>query len=133
MKLKKERLKTFKNVKFPNILDLVECGFYYTGSEDYVICFSCGFVIPALQPYANPFKSHSSTCTLLPQPDLKPEITVVEKNSSENCCLICFDFKKNILFLPCKHFLSCERCAQRVKTCPVCRTKLTFYFKIYPM
>ena len=45
-----------------------------------------------------------------------------EKN--ESYCIICLDNKKNIVFLPCAHFVSCMECGLSMKNCPVCRTKI---------
>lgn len=48
-------------------------------------------------------------------------------------CPICFDKKKEIICLPCKHFF-CEACINKLilkGTCPICRAHIRITFNIY--
>ena len=36
-------------------------------------------------------------------------------------CVICFDDERQVVFLPCSHFLVCENCADLLRECPVCK------------
>ena len=48
-------------------------------------------------------------------------------------CPICFDKKKEIICLPCKHFF-CEACIKKLilkGTCPICRAHIRITFNIY--
>ena len=38
-------------------------------------------------------------------------------------CPICFEFKRNIIALPCKH-LFCEFCINKLRKCPICRRNI---------
>ncbi|KAK6627231.1 hypothetical protein RUM44_009708 [Polyplax serrata] len=37
-------------------------------------------------------------------------------------CIICFDLKPTIIFLPCGHVCCCCKCFKGITTCPMCRT-----------
>ena len=61
----------------------------------------------------------------------KDEYNLVLKNISLNkdsegygddgsICPICFEFKRNVIALPCKH-LFCEFCINKLEKCPICR------------
>lgn len=39
-------------------------------------------------------------------------------------CKICLDKPVDTVFLPCRHLICCEECADRVKQCPFCRTQI---------
>lgn len=49
----------------------------------------------------------------------------VYETSDESECIICCDNKKNVVFGPCGHFMSCNDCAQTINNqkgkCPMCR------------
>ena len=47
----------------------------------------------------------------------------VEWLIDERTCIICMDKEILYLFMPCKHLVSCEKCALKpsIKECPVCR------------
>lgn len=36
-------------------------------------------------------------------------------------CKVCMDSDVNTVFLPCGHLVSCDRCAPKLRHCPVCR------------
>ena len=46
-------------------------------------------------------------------------------------CAICYENDRDAVFIPCKHNVTCLKCAKGVKTCPVCRIKITDTIKIY--
>ena len=35
-------------------------------------------------------------------------------------CLVCMDHPRSVVFDPCKHFVSCHRCATTLSRCPIC-------------
>lgn len=42
-------------------------------------------------------------------------------------CVVCLKRERQILFLPCKHFISCSKCSDRVKArgvCPACEQQI---------
>lgn len=46
-------------------------------------------------------------------------------------CLICMENIREIVFLPCCHFLTCSDCSSKVNKCPVCSQAIEKYQKIY--
>lgn len=45
--------------------------------------------------------------------------------SDEDACVVCFERKRNVLFMPCKHVRVCTRCSKSLLSCPVCRQPIT--------
>lgn len=39
-------------------------------------------------------------------------------------CIICYDIRPSVLFLPCNHCLMCIGCYKEILKCPFCRTKI---------
>lgn len=39
-------------------------------------------------------------------------------------CKLCMTLPISCVFLPCGHTLACQSCAQHVKTCPLCDSKI---------
>ena len=50
--------------------------------------------------------------------------------SNEKVCEICFSKYKQFIFFPCKHYVCCDECTDKIlremKNCPLCRTKILF-------
>ena len=57
----------------------------------------------------------------------------VERLIDARTCVICMDKEILYLFMPCKHLVSCEKCALNpsVKECPVCRKTIQKRLKTY--
>lgn len=50
------------------------------------------------------------------------------------CCVICHDAQRCVVFLPCKHLVCCAECghgAHRLAQCPMCRAKVVWRFKVF--
>ena len=45
--------------------------------------------------------------------------TIYQDNNED--CAVCMSEPKDTVFLPCKHFYCCSRCAVRMSACPYCR------------
>ena len=56
-----------------------------------------------------------------------------ERLIDDRTCIICMDKEILYLFMPCKHLVSCENCAQNpsMKECPVCRKTIQKRLKTY--
>ena len=61
---------------------------------------------------------------------------IIAKNDSEgygednSICPVCMEYKRNIMFLPCKHQF-CEKCTEKLignSVCPICRGLILFHF-----
>eukprot|EP00316_Scyphosphaera_apsteinii_P017255 CAMPEP_0119325442 /NCGR_PEP_ID=MMETSP1333-20130426/65823_1 /TAXON_ID=418940 /ORGANISM="Scyphosphaera apsteinii, Strain RCC1455" /LENGTH=187 /DNA_ID=CAMNT_0007333427 /DNA_START=16 /DNA_END=575 /DNA_ORIENTATION=+ len=49
----------------------------------------------------------------------------LERESDERrLCIICMEREKEIVFIPCAHFITCSRCAERCTRCPKCRDEI---------
>ncbi|AAM70284.1 inhibitor of apoptosis 1 [Phthorimaea operculella granulovirus] len=71
------------------------------------------------------------------------QIVEQEKNDNEeNCssndlmCVICLENRRNMCLVPCKHFVLCTKCAQKImyrpnRKCPLCRVFFTHALQIY--
>lgn len=55
-----KRYETFKlwPKKTPNVKNLVECGLYYTGFRDFVLCFACGGLLAYWEDNDDPIFEH---------------------------------------------------------------------------
>ena len=51
-------------------------------------------------------------------------------NDGDDCC-ICMDNEKNIMLDPCGHICVCEKCSNKLETCPICRSKISAKKKVY--
>ena len=47
-------------------------------------------------------------------------------------CRICFDSPMQVVFLPCKHLVCCEACAQKSEMCSICRGQVSHTLRVYP-
>ena len=39
-------------------------------------------------------------------------------------CIVCTTEERQIVIAPCQHCVLCERCAEQVQTCPICRADI---------
>lgn len=47
-----------------------------------------------------------------------------EDKGDGRLCKICYNAEMSIVFLPCKHMVSCGNCASVLDTCPICRKSI---------
>ena len=52
-------------------------------------------------------------------------------SSDKTICSLCCDEERDILFLPCSHLITCEKCAFKLQKCPNCRVKITGFIHVY--
>ena len=54
---------------------------------------------------------------------------------AEDECVVCHDARKEAAFFPCGHRCVCLKCAgmlrHRKESCPICRTRISQYARIY--
>lgn len=53
------------------------------------------------------------------------------KAPAENKCLVCLQRPFEVIFRPCLHVAACEKCAQGLETCPVCRARMKSRDRVY--
>lgn len=46
-------------------------------------------------------------------------------------CSICYENDRNVVFIPCKHFISCNKCTVGLKKCPYCRNVILEKIRIF--
>ena len=56
-------------------------------------------------------------------PSKKLAVDLTIDQASADCC-VCWENKKNVLFLPCKHCCICSKCAAKTTCCPLCRSPI---------
>ncbi|XP_025155493.1 death-associated inhibitor of apoptosis 1 [Harpegnathos saltator] len=44
---------------------------------------------------------------------------IKENSECKHECIICYEYERNVLFLPCQHTLSCTYCSENLTECPV--------------
>ena len=54
-----------------------------------------------------------------------------ERLREEISCRVCYTKESNIVFLPCRHLVTCPDCADGVQKCPVCRAEIQHMVKIF--
>jgi hypothetical protein len=47
-------------------------------------------------------------------------VTKEEPADAVDECIVCMDAKRDSIFLPCCHLITCQACAKKVSTCPMC-------------
>lgn len=132
---KSDRLITFEKwyldaVKSPN--ELAEAGFFYTGVRDEVRCFSCGIGLKDWCSYDDAWEQHacwSPNCNFIRQNRGTLYIAQVQDKfhktiDFENICKICYDNVITILYRPCGHAITCDKCSLRIPRCPLCRQNI---------
>lgn len=50
---------------------------------------------------------------------------------SKNECSICMENQRQIIFHPCNHFVSCEKCSIKFNSCPFCKQVIISKNKIF--
>ncbi|XP_062934844.1 E3 ubiquitin-protein ligase XIAP-like [Cynocephalus volans] len=68
------------------------------------------------------------------QTSLQKEINIEEQLrclQEEKLCKICMERSIAVVFIPCGHLVTCERCAEAIEKCPMCYTVITFKQKIF--
>lgn len=56
-----------------------------------------------------------------------------ERMRDQRRCKRCNESQVETLFLPCRHLVACEHCADEVENCFVCDTKILGTVRIYMM
>ena len=54
----------------------------------------------------------------------------LSQTSSSIECLVCSDNKRDTLFQPCSHIVTCHSCASRVKKCLLCKENVQTRIKV---
>lgn len=49
----------------------------------------------------------------------------IYEDDSTNECAVCLAADKEVVFIPCGHYYTCNDCSGQLKTCPICRATIT--------
>ncbi|ORX41991.1 hypothetical protein BCR36DRAFT_407248 [Piromyces finnis] len=52
-------------------------------------------------------------------------------SNNENVCVVCLTEKREYAFLPCRHLCVCHHCVHYLERCPLCRSPIQNYMKIF--
>jgi len=66
-----------------------------------------------------------------PVKEEKKENMLSTVSSDKESCLICMERMREVVFMPCCHFLTCPLCTPKLTNCPICNKKIEKHLKIY--
>lgn len=58
-------------------------------------------------------------------------MTELEKLQREKLCKVCMDSDISIVFIPCGHLVTCQKCSASLDKCPICCATITQKIKTY--
>nr|XP_022293067.1 baculoviral IAP repeat-containing protein 2-like isoform X1 [Crassostrea virginica] len=124
------RRTTFQEANGPDYLkfrtkELLDSGFFYSGSGNKVTCFHCG-INTSLDLSENPTDKHlsvSPNCEFL-RYEIKRLNENTEKTRHQLLCKVCLGKQVDTTFRPCGHLATCESCARQLDACPICRATI---------
>ncbi|XP_026081005.1 E3 ubiquitin-protein ligase XIAP-like isoform X1 [Carassius auratus] len=73
--------------------------------------------------------AQESVCTM-PEKSEDP-MTKLEKLQREKLCKVCMDSDIDIVFIPCGHLVTCQKCSESLNKCPICCAAITQKIKTY--
>ncbi|CAF0773942.1 unnamed protein product [Adineta steineri] len=68
---------------------------------------------------------------------MKPTSTAASEEKSNdttspsNPCVLCLTEEKQLACLPCGHLIACVPCAHSLRSCPICRSRIDAFMRIY--
>uniref|UniRef100_A0AC34Q909 RING-type domain-containing protein n=2 Tax=Panagrolaimus sp. JU765 TaxID=591449 RepID=A0AC34Q909_9BILA len=62
---------------------------------------------------------------------LRQENREYREKQSTLVCTTCMDHPRNVLYMPCLHFICCSNCAYNSDTCSICRTRIMGKVEVY--
>jgi len=55
----------------------------------------------------------------------------LEKLQREKLCKVCMDSDISIVFIPCGHLVTCQKCSESLDKCPICCATIMQKIKTY--
>jgi hypothetical protein len=52
-------------------------------------------------------------------------------DTSSNLCVLCLEEEKRLACIPCGHLATCVPCGHSLRSCPICRTGIDAFVRIY--
>ncbi|CAF4706362.1 unnamed protein product [Rotaria sp. Silwood1] len=81
--------------------------------------------------------SKKSTVKIDQKQDIKTAIITLpakdqaNSSSSSNLCVLCLEEEKRLACMPCGHLATCVPCGHSLRSCPICRTGIDAFVRIY--
>ncbi|XP_016366604.1 E3 ubiquitin-protein ligase XIAP-like, partial [Sinocyclocheilus rhinocerous] len=131
------RLESFRGRQHPIDPErLARAGFYSSGEQDHVLCFRCGGGLKGWRPDEDPWEQHArhypGNVTFVSYIfSTEDPMTKLEKLQREKLCKVCMDSDINIVFIPCGHLVTCQKCSEPLNKCPICCAAIMQKIKIY--
>ena len=82
-------------------------------------------------PLSRRFCSLFSRRSIPPQEENKENEKHVEIVDELKLCKVCMTEERNVAIAPCGHFVLCNLCASCISQCPICRSNVKHFVKIY--
>ncbi|XP_053396738.1 putative inhibitor of apoptosis [Mercenaria mercenaria] len=146
-----QRLNSFNGWTHADIVqpeELASAGLFYTGTYDFVKCFSCGTGMRNWERGDDPWIVHAQS---LPKCQYVAEIKgpeFIDEHAGQNVenpndeeednapnglmpCRVCMNKNSNTVFVPCSHMVTCETCAPEVGQCVVCQAPIIERIRAY--
>jgi hypothetical protein len=60
-----------------------------------------------------------------------PQKNQADDSSSSNLCVLCLEEEKRLACIPCGHLATCVPCGHSLRSCPICRTGIDAFVRIY--
>jgi hypothetical protein len=81
--------------------------------------------------------TRSSSSNVGKNSDMKSNSTInltqenEDKSSPLNPCALCLTEEKCLAFVPCGHVAACVSCGHSLRSCPICRTEIKAFVRVY--
>ena len=73
----------------------------------------------------------ANTNTLVPETVASSSFDLLNPSSVARICKVCMNSEISVVFLPCRHMITCKLCAANLSKCPICRFDI--YFALTPI
>ncbi|XP_051514986.1 E3 ubiquitin-protein ligase XIAP-like isoform X1 [Myxocyprinus asiaticus] len=67
----------------------------------------------------------------VPEKQAEDPMKKLEKLQREKLCKVCMDSDISIVFIPCGHLVTCQKCSDHLDKCPICCATITQKIKTY--
>jgi hypothetical protein len=55
-------------------------------------------------------------------PSKYKDLRIFGDDDEDKTCVVCLDVDRELVYIPCGHFVSCKNCSTHIDKCPMCRT-----------
>jgi len=86
---------------------------------------------PSNNNSASPENNTNASSTLSPNNKTTSTASPTPPSTDENACVVCLSEKREYAFLPCRHLCVCRHCVHYLEKCPLCRSPIQNYIKIF--